>query len=48
MQLWITQVSIITIAIAFISFIAVLTARKIEDKEGGRKTWQSHLVDYIQ
>ncbi len=37
MQLWITQVSIITIAIAFISFIAVLTARKIEAKKEGEK-----------
>ncbi len=36
-QIWATQVAIITIAIAFVSFTAVGIARKIEAKKEGKK-----------
>ncbi len=37
MQLWITQVAIITVAIAFVSFAAVGTARKIGARKEGKR-----------
>ncbi len=37
MQLWITQVAIITVAIAFVSFTAVGIARKIQANKEGKK-----------
>lgn len=37
MQLWITQVAIITVAIAFVSFTAVGIARKTEARKEGKK-----------
>ncbi len=37
MQLWVTQVAVISVAIAFVSFTAVGIARKIEAKKEGKK-----------